>query len=286
MATRLSSVSRAALAVGLFTAPALAQSVPFTSDLTGANEVPPVATAATGTGTFCYDSVSKLLEYTVTTTGMSGTSGHIHAGAPGSPGPIVFPLAGGPVLWSGVVGPFAPAEESLLVSGDLYVNIHSAAHPGGEIRDQLHFAGIAAAQSMRNAGAAPLNPAALLPDSTPGPVNGTVWTPVVDGTPSVWSPPLGPGSAFLLLVHTGPSVPDIFLGAPSGWILCSFAGPNPLAILGPVADSGGPVPFPVPIPSDCSLVSLSLCSQVVAFDGGTGFLRWTNALDFTIGSMP
>jgi len=160
------------------------------------------------------------------------------------------------------------------------------ANPGGEIRDQLHFTGIAAAQSMRNAAAAPLNPAALLPDPSPGPINGTAWTPIIDGTPALWSPPLGPGSAYLLLVHTGPSVPDVFLGAPSGWVLCSFAGPNPLAILGPVADTGGPTPFPIPIPSDCSLVSVSLCSQVIAFDGGTGAFRWTNALDFTIGSMP
>jgi len=42
---------------------------------------------------------------------------HIHAGAPGTPGPVVFPLAGGPTVWSGTAGPLTPPEEGLLISG-------------------------------------------------------------------------------------------------------------------------------------------------------------------------
>jgi hypothetical protein len=62
---------------------------------------------------------------------------HIHRGAPGVNGPIVFDLGDpeSPVLatWTGM----SPADVADLLAGNLYVNIHTGGRPGGEIRGQI-----------------------------------------------------------------------------------------------------------------------------------------------------
>jgi cysteine-rich repeat protein len=110
----------------------------FAASLDGAQEVPPVATAATGTATFVLNG-DGTLGYSVTTTGLTGTAAHIHAGAVGVDGPILIPLAGGPTVWSGATAPLSPEDLARLKGGTLYVNVHTAANPGGEIRGQIGF---------------------------------------------------------------------------------------------------------------------------------------------------
>ena len=121
----------------LFLAPfALAKDIPV--KLTGAQEVPAVSSAAAGTGTVSIGE-DKSVKGSVTTTGIEGTAAHIHLGATGKNGPPIIALVNsGDNHWS------VPANSQLtddqyksFKNGELYVNVHSAAHPGGEIRAQL-----------------------------------------------------------------------------------------------------------------------------------------------------
>lgn len=111
----------------------------FVASLDGAQEVPAVVTAATGTATFTLNP-DDTLTYAVTTTGLSGIMAHIHLGAPGVSGDILINLTGGPTDWSGTTAPLSVDQLAYLRAGSLYVNVHTAANPLGEIRGQIGFA--------------------------------------------------------------------------------------------------------------------------------------------------
>src|SRR4029079_10869407 len=106
--------------------------------LTGDEEVPPVKTTASGTGTFNISS-DKSVSGSITTTGVEGTAAHIHEGPAGKTGPVIVPLTkGANNTWSVAPGAkLTDAQYNSYKAGDLYVNVHSAAHKGGEIRAQL-----------------------------------------------------------------------------------------------------------------------------------------------------
>jgi hypothetical protein len=106
--------------------------------LTGANEVPPVSSSASGSGM-----VTVNADHTVTAkiiaTGMTATAAHIHQGAKGANGKVIVPFTKtGDNEFSAPAGAKLTDEQyQAYKAGDLYVNVHSAAHPGGEIRAQL-----------------------------------------------------------------------------------------------------------------------------------------------------
>jgi hypothetical protein len=105
--------------------------------LTGAQEVPPVTTAATGSGTITV-SGDKSVSGSVTTAGITATAAHIHSGAPGQNGPVIIPLVQSGNTWSvPAEAKLNDAQYDLYKAGNLYVNVHSAANKGGEIRTQL-----------------------------------------------------------------------------------------------------------------------------------------------------
>jgi hypothetical protein len=126
----------AAVTSVLLGAHAFAKDVKVT--LSGTEETPPVTTAATGVGTI---SIAK--DHTVTgsikTTGIEGVAAHIHVGPRGQAGPPIIPLTkGADGKWTVPEGAKLSDEQfASFTSGDLYVNVHSAAHKGGEIRAQL-----------------------------------------------------------------------------------------------------------------------------------------------------
>lgn len=106
--------------------------------LTGDEEVPPVKTTASGTGSFNISS-DKSVSGSITTTGVDGTAAHIHEGPAGKNGPIIVPLTkGANNTWSVAPGAkLTDAQYESYKAGNLYVNVHSAANKGGEIRAQL-----------------------------------------------------------------------------------------------------------------------------------------------------
>jgi hypothetical protein len=106
--------------------------------LTGKEEVPAVETAATGTGTITVGA-DKSISGSVTTKGVEGVAAHIHHAAAGKNGPPIVALEKtGDGVWSVPKGSKLTEEQvAAYKAGELYVNVHSAAHKGGEIRAQI-----------------------------------------------------------------------------------------------------------------------------------------------------
>ncbi len=112
----------------------------FDAGLTGAQEVPPVSTPASGTADMRYNTGTNMLSWSVTHSGLSGpvTGAHIHGPAgPGQNAGVVIPFTNlGAATITGEAR-ITPEQLTQLASGQWYVNLHTARHPGGEIRGQL-----------------------------------------------------------------------------------------------------------------------------------------------------
>ena len=123
------------MAVGAFVA---ADAGTVAVKLTGDQEVPPVTTSAVGTGTITIKS-DKTVTGTIKTVGITGTMAHIHLAEPGKNGPAIITLeksADG--TWTVPAGSTLSDDQyASFLAGNLYVNVHSDAHKGGEIRTQL-----------------------------------------------------------------------------------------------------------------------------------------------------
>lgn len=106
--------------------------------LTGAQEVPPVTTNATGTANIKV-SADGAVSGTVTTSGLVSTMAHIHIGPAGQNGPVIVPLTktGDNTYVVPAGAKLTPAQLAAYNMGSLYVNVHSNANKGGEIRAQL-----------------------------------------------------------------------------------------------------------------------------------------------------
>jgi len=124
----------AALTLALAATGALAQNL----QLTGAQEVPPNDSKAVGTGTITIDADGNV-SGSVSTPTIQGRAAHIHVGAPGTAGPPIITLSGGdPGTWTVPQGArLTAAQIDSWKAGNLYVNVHTAEHPGGELRAQL-----------------------------------------------------------------------------------------------------------------------------------------------------
>jgi hypothetical protein len=139
--------------------PALAQNTKFTATLSGSDQVPAVDSSAKGEATFRLNAAGDSLTYTISVTDIEDASAaHIHLAAMGKNGPPVvalYPtdaspskagkyggvLAKGTITAASLIGPLSGKTIADLVeqinAGNTYVNVHSKAHPGGEIRGQL-----------------------------------------------------------------------------------------------------------------------------------------------------
>ena len=109
----------------------------FTFALSGSEEVPPVTTNATGNGVITLDASANTLTFNITFTNLTGESAaHIHGfAAIGANAAVLFSLpAGSPK--TGMVT-YTEAQEANILAGMTYVNIHTTANGGGEIRGQV-----------------------------------------------------------------------------------------------------------------------------------------------------
>ena len=131
----------AALVLGAaiaFAGPAFADKYKATLD--AKSEVPPNASTATGTADIDYDPATKKLSWKLTYSGLSGpaTAAHFHGPAEAGKNAgvaVAIPNAGtSPAEGSATL---TDAQASDLEAGRYYVNVHTAANPGGEIRGQV-----------------------------------------------------------------------------------------------------------------------------------------------------
>ena len=139
MKTPSALAAAAVVCAGLLSVAAHAETLTFHAKLDAATEVPPKDSKGTGTMDATLDTVTKVLTYKTTYSGLTGpaTMEHFHG-----------PAAAG--ANAGVVVPFKDASSGMqqtstltdaqiadLEAGKWYVNVHTKANPGGEIRGQV-----------------------------------------------------------------------------------------------------------------------------------------------------
>ncbi len=113
----------------------------FYGNLSGANEVPANASTAGGITIARFNTLTKVIELFGNYSGLttSATASHIHQGPAGSNGGVIITLTntGGTAGTLSGTGTLTGAQETDLLAGNLYVNVHNATFSGGEIRSQL-----------------------------------------------------------------------------------------------------------------------------------------------------
>ena len=125
--------------------PGLAQAAPITFKvpLSGGQEVPPVFPAGAGIADLTYDTGTRVLTWTVAYSDLSGpaTMAHFHGPAqPGKNAPVlVWLIKQGSPVESPINGQatLTPGQARQFEAGEWYINIHTQAHPEGEIRGQV-----------------------------------------------------------------------------------------------------------------------------------------------------
>ena len=136
---RLTTVAATAAFCFLVGGAAQAETLKFGATLKGSEEVPANTEKGTGKVDATLDTATKAFNYTVTYSGLTGpaTAAHFHGpAAPGAnAGPVVM-LKPEPATFKGTAT-LTDAQVADLTSGKWYLNIHTAAHPPGEIRGQV-----------------------------------------------------------------------------------------------------------------------------------------------------
>ncbi|MHB1920689.1 MAG: CHRD domain-containing protein [Chitinophagaceae bacterium] len=117
--------------------------VHFQGTMSGSNETPSNGSPATGTVNAYYNTQTKIMTYTLNWSNLTSTpvAMHFHEGPIGVAGGVIIGITGFPATISGTVSGTSSAltisEDSALLTGDVYANIHTTNYPGGEIRAQL-----------------------------------------------------------------------------------------------------------------------------------------------------
>ncbi|MGL4262513.1 MAG: CHRD domain-containing protein [Afipia sp.] len=119
--------------------PAYAEKISMKVNLTSTAEVPPNTSPGKGTADVTYDTTSKMLTWKTTYSGLTGpaTMAHFHGPAEaGKNAPVVIPFKDAA---SGAEGSatLTDAQAADLMAGKLYINVHTDANKGGEIRGQV-----------------------------------------------------------------------------------------------------------------------------------------------------
>jgi len=124
-----------AAAMAVMSAVALAETMDV--KLSGAQEVPPVQGSASGSGKVTINNDGSV-NASISASGFTPTAAHIHEGKAGTNGKVIVPFTKeGDKFVAPAGAKLTPDQMKAFKEGDLYVNMHSAAHPGGEVRAQL-----------------------------------------------------------------------------------------------------------------------------------------------------
>jgi CHRD domain len=115
----------------------------FKVALSGAQQVPPVQTTATGTADLTYDPVTRLLTWSVSYSGLSGPATMAHFHGPAAQGknapPVIWLKEKGAAVESPIKGQvtLTPEQAQQFTAGEWYINVHTQGNAGGEIRGQV-----------------------------------------------------------------------------------------------------------------------------------------------------
>ena len=125
-----------------FVTPSFAEVVNFKAHMDAKDEVPPNQSKGKGDVTATYDTASKKLSYKGTYSDLSGPATAAHFHGPASTGKnagVVIPIFAGAAAKSPFEGSatLTDAQAKQLLAGQWYVNVHTAANKGGEIRGQV-----------------------------------------------------------------------------------------------------------------------------------------------------
>lgn len=136
---RASLVALACIAAVTLATPSVAAMVNLKASMKASDEVPPNASKGTGSLTATYDTATKKLSWKGNVSGLSGpaTAAHFHAGEPGKNGGVVVPITGADKGSFEGSATLTDAQANDMMAGKWYVNIHTAANKGGELRGQL-----------------------------------------------------------------------------------------------------------------------------------------------------
>jgi hypothetical protein len=129
-----------AVAALLATGSAVAETINYKANLSAKDEVPPNASTGTGSAEIAYDTTTKMLTWTVTFNELTGpaTVAHFHGpAAPGANAGVVVLIANNPTSPAKGTATLTDAQAADLQGGRWYVNVHTAANRGGELRGQV-----------------------------------------------------------------------------------------------------------------------------------------------------
>lgn len=133
------SLLAAAFAFGWLTS-ASAAVINFAASMSAASEVPPKTSAGSGEALATLDTTTKTLTYTVTFENLTGPASAAHFHGPAAAGAnagVQVPLGNNPTSPIHGSAKLTDAQITELEGGKWYVNVHTAANPGGEIRGQV-----------------------------------------------------------------------------------------------------------------------------------------------------
>ena len=135
---RLFGAGLGAAAIALAGCAGMSMNKNVSVSLSGGEQVPPVSTAARGNGSFTVNE-DRSVSGSVTISGLSPIAAHIHVGARGKNGPVAIGLTkSSDTVWALPAGAkFNDEQYRAFLAGETYVNFHTAANKGGEIRAQL-----------------------------------------------------------------------------------------------------------------------------------------------------